>query len=307
MNSAQSTASPTVGEATEAPSPGSCVVCGGEEAAVVFHEFGVDILRCRRCGHVFSGHRTPQDYDGYFGEEMPGGDQFWWDAAHRRMYEAFARRFLRGRTGRLLDMGCGLGYFVRFASRVAGWDVQGYEISPAAVRYAREVLGLENVACGRVESSGLPAGHFDVITLWDVIEHVSDPGPLLSYLATILGENGVLFLHTPNVQVQLPKARVKRLLLGMRPDRHYLEARDHMNIYSPSTIRRVLACHGFSDVAFIHLPPVQSICGSKSRLLRALKNTWFQSARALHALTLRSINLDNLFVVARKRETDGRA
>ncbi|MCZ6795920.1 MAG: class I SAM-dependent methyltransferase [Planctomycetota bacterium] len=295
----ESTADPVAGEPAT-PAPISCVVCSASDSRPVFREFGVDVVRCRKCGHVHSTYRTPQDYDGYFGEDVPRDDQFWWDAAHRRMYEAFARRFLRGRRGRLLDMGCGLGYFVRFAAAIPGWEAHGSEISRAAVDYAADVLGLESIACGRVQDAGFPAHHFDVITLWDVIEHVAAPDPLLGHLATILRDDGFLFFHTPNIQVQLPKARLKRLLFGMRPEKHYLEARDHMNIYAPRTLERVLRRNGFEKVEFVHLPPVQSIAGSRGVLSRAVKNAWYDAARLLHAATLGRVNRDNLFVVARK-------
>ena len=277
-----------------------CVVCSSSDGKVIFTEFGVDILRCRKCGHVYSTHPTPQDFDGYFGEVVEGGEQFWWDAAHRRMYSDFGERFLAGKQGSILDVGCGLGYFVRSASGFPNWQVSGFEISPAATAYARDKLGLQNVRCGRVQESGFPPDHFDIITLWDVIEHIPQPDLLLTYLAMILKKDGFLFLHTPNEKVQVVKAKLKRLLKGMRPDEHYLEARDHMNIYSPNTIRKVLQRTGFRRVDFVHLHPVQSLGGSRSVFLRCIKNLWFHSARALDVLTCGQLNLDNLFVVARK-------
>ena len=110
----------------------------------------------------------------------------------------------------------------------------------------------------------------------------------------------MVFLHTPNVNVQLPKAKIKKLLKGMRTSIHYLEAKDHINDYSERTLRKILQRNGFAHVKFTHLRPVQSVYGSKSRLLRSLKNAWFFSAVALFNATLGRINLDNLFAVARK-------
>ncbi len=278
----------------------SCVVCGSREARVVFVEHGIDILRCVGCGHVYSSYRVPQDYDGYFGAEEITGDQPWWDEAHDGMYRDFAARFLYERSGRLLDVGCGLGFFVRFVSRLTGWSAAGCEMSPNASRYARETLGLDAVHTGRVEEAGYAPGSFDVITLWDVIEHIPDPAPFLETLAGLLADNGLLFLHTPNVRVTMPRARVKHALRGMREGVHYLEAKDHMNNYSPATLRRVLTAAGFDAIEFFHLRPIQSVAGSRSRTLRLLKNGWYHGARALHAATLGRLNLDNLFVAARR-------
>jgi hypothetical protein len=138
------------------------------------------------------------------------------------------------------------------------------------------------------------------VTLWDVIEHIADPNPLLSYLASILTPEGFLFLHTPNILIQLPKARLKALMKGMRPGISYLEAKDHLNIYSMKTISAVLKKAGFLNIEFIHLNPIQSVAGSKSQLLRLLKNLWFSSATFLALISMGHFNLDNLFVVARK-------
>lgn len=267
----------------------------------MFREFEIDVLRCRTCGHVFSSATGEQDYDRYFGTTRIEPDrQFWWDEAHRRMYDEFCRRLLAGRSGRLLDVGCGLGYFVRRASQMSGWDAFGSEMSLPAVEFAREVLGLRTVVQGRVQDAGFEQTSFNVITLWDVIEHVPDPDPMLSYLSSLFMPAGMLFIHTPNVEVQLPKARLKRFLRGMRRGVHYLEARDHAHIYSRKTIAAVLRRNGFATATFVHLPPIQSVSGGREPLLRAAKNAWYHSAVALSWLTRGVLNFDNLFVIAAK-------
>ncbi|MDX1503104.1 MAG: class I SAM-dependent methyltransferase [Thermoanaerobaculia bacterium] len=284
-----------------APQPG-CVVCGSARSRVVFREHDVDVVRCRGCGHVYSTYTQPQEYDGYFGDAVAADEQFWWDAAHGAMYRDFGRRFLTGRRGRLLDAGCGLGFFVRFVGRQEGWAAHGWEISPAAAAYARRELGLGTVVGGPLEQAGLEPGSFDLVTLWDVLEHVPAPDPLLGRLHGLLAVGGRLFLHTPNARFQLPKARLKRVLLGMRPGVHYLEARDHVNLYTPASLRRVLERNGFADVRYLHLPPIQSVSGSRSPVLTGLKNLWAAAAAGLDRLTLGRVNLDNLFAVATRRE-----
>jgi SAM-dependent methyltransferase len=288
-------------ESTTAPARGQCVVCRSTEHDTVFHEFGVDVLQCAECGHVYSSWPGGQDYDGYFGTEpiAPDGVQFW-NEQHARMYDDFTRRFLTGRQGRLLDVGCGLGYFVKRVAAVPGWEAYGYEISPQAVAYAHETLNLPNVFCGKVETSDFARGSFDVITLWDVIEHVPDPDPLLSYLHSLLTDDGILCMHTPNAAIQIPKAKLKRRLRGMKPGLHYLEARDHVNLYRVPTLRRVLTRNGFHRVQFIHLNPVDAVADAGGLPARLLKRAWFVAATALFHASLGRINLDNLFVLARR-------
>src|SRR2546423_13790740 len=134
----------------------TCIVCKSRENKAVFREHEVDMLRCLKCGHVFSSWDTDQNYEAFWGEgSIESEDQFWWNEAHASMYGDFCRAFVEGKRGKLLDVGCGLGYFVKRVSEYAGWTAYGYEISPHAVEFARKKLGLENVFAGRVEDSPL--------------------------------------------------------------------------------------------------------------------------------------------------------
>ena len=277
----------------------SCVICGHSDSTIVFDEFGVDVLRCRHCGHVFSSYEADEHYDGYFGDQVTSGNHFWWDEAHTSMHSDFCDQFLVGKAGSLLDVGCGLGFFVKRASSYREWHVSGCDASRAAVEFAQRELGLKEVRCGPVETCGFEEKHFDIVTLWDVLEHIPDPDPLLSFLRTLLTEDGMLFIHAPNVRVQLPKARMTRLVRGMDPALHYLEAKDHVNLYSMNTIRQVLRRNGYGNVEFIHLRPIQSLAGSRNRVLTLAKNTAFQVSRMIFCLSLGRLNLDNLFVLAR--------
>ena len=277
-----------------------CTVCRARRAGkVVFTEFGIDVIRCPECGHIMSSFQADQNYDEYF--DQPGRlEAFWWDQAHRPMYEDFCRYLLPARTGRLLDVGAGLGYFVRTIGRESNWDAYGCEISSGAVRYAREVLGVTSITCGKLEEAGYPPSSFDLITLWDVIEHIPDPDLLLTQIRKLLKPEGGLFIHTPNAPVQLLKARVKKTIKGERTEAHYLEARDHINLYSVTGITRVLERCGFSGVRFQHLSPIQSIAGSNKAVFRVIKNGYFVAARTLSWVTGGNINIDNLFVTAIK-------
>ena len=279
-----------------------CLICGGSEASPVFDEFGVEVLRCPGCGHVFSSWDADPDYEGYWGEQVRKPGEAFWREAHGAMYEDFFRLLVREPKGRLLDVGCGLGFFVReMQQRFPAWESHGYEISPAAVRYGRETLGIANLHAGRVEDSGFPPASFDLVTLWDVLEHLRDPEPMLGYLRGRLVPGGACFLHTPNVRVQLPKAKLRRRLRGMQPGGHYLEARDHLHLYSPRTLRTLLERNGFAEIRFVHLHPIQNVFGVQARAGRVAKNLWFHAARGLHRLSGGTLNLDNLFAVARRR------
>lgn len=103
---------------------------------------------------------------------------------------------LGGRPGRVLDVGCGRGWLLH-AFKQFGWKVQGTEISASASAHAREVLKLP-VAIGRLEDLSLPAGQFDAVMLWHVLEHLPDPHSLLSEVQRLLKPGGVLFIGVPD-------------------------------------------------------------------------------------------------------------
>lgn len=278
-----------------------CIICRKSDTKTIFKESGIDILKCKNCGHVFSSYEAEQDYGGYFGGKIDSADHFWWKEAHSKMYDDFCKRFIANKSGRLLDVGCGLGYFVKKISVFPNWKVYGYEISKSAAEFAKNKLNLKNIYCGKVEEANFSGKSFNIITMWDVIEHLPDPNPILKYANLILKDEGFLFIHTPNIIIQLPKVKLKKLIKGMRPDLHYLEARDHINIYSPGAIKTILNKNGFRKIKFVHLHPIQSVTGSKSPLLKAVKNLWFYLAKLLNAVSFGEINIDNLFIVARKR------
>jgi SAM-dependent methyltransferase len=216
------------------------------------------------------------------------------------MHGAFFGRFVVGRSGRLLDMGSGLGFFVKAAGSHPGWAVYGCEISPAAVRFAREQLELETVVCSPLQDVDLPPASFDIITIWDVLDHILRPDPLLNRANALLKQDGILFIRTPNITVQLLRVRLLKATGGIRPGTKYLQGADHAHHYSKGSIETLLRRNGFDDVSFIHLPPIETGEGRRGPFVNVAKNVSFQALRALAICSGGHLNFDNLFVVARK-------
>jgi 2-polyprenyl-3-methyl-5-hydroxy-6-metoxy-1,4-benzoquinol methylase len=279
-----------------------CLMCGGGRHGVVFTELGIDILRCQDCGHVFSSYRADPHYTGFWGSEVAPAEHHYWSKARARMHGDFFKHFIEGRSGRLLDMGSGLGFFLKAMAPYRDWDAYGCEISPAAVKYAREQLGLKNVQCSPLQDADLPRASFDIITLWDVLDHILRPDPLLSHARALLKNDGVLFIRTPNVATQLLRARIMKAVGGGQPARGYMQGADHPHHYSMRSIRALLVRNGFADVAFTHLRPIGSVSGTGWRavVVGPLKSMSYQVLRALAVCSGGRLNFDNLFVIARK-------
>jgi SAM-dependent methyltransferase len=206
-----------------------------------------EIRRCEDCGLAFTfpppppaemGRYYPDAYYGDAGEKRFVGPV---EGMQRALYGARARRVEEaagGAPGRVLDVGCGRGFLLD-AFRRRGWTVEGTEMSLASSAHAREVLGIP-VQVGPLESLGLPGGSFDAVTLWHVLEHVTDPASLLGEIARLLRPGGVLLVSVPNFGS--PEAR----LTG--PGWFHLDAPRHLVHFTPASLAGVLHLAGFESL-----------------------------------------------------------
>jgi SAM-dependent methyltransferase len=149
-------------------------------------------------------------------------------------------RFWQEPRGRLLDVGCGAGYFLD-AARETGWDVRGVELSPTAARVGREQLRLD-IFQGTLAEAGFPDNWFDVVTLFEVVEHLRDPGAVLADAQRILKPGGLLAVQVPNDQVAY------RTWLSRPDNRWWVIPPLHLFYFTDRALRRWLEALGM-DVA----------------------------------------------------------
>lgn len=140
--------------------------------------------------------------------------------------------------GRLLDVGAGNGWFVA-RMRDLGWDAQGVEPDPAAVRVAGEELGVE-IKCSTLEASAYPDESVDVITLAHVIEHLPDPISTLKECRRILRLGGRVVITTPNT-----RSLGRRLF---REDWLHWSIPQHMTLFCPSALENFVVQAGLVPV-----------------------------------------------------------
>ncbi|MCU1357296.1 MAG: SAM-dependent methyltransferase [Acidimicrobiales bacterium] len=266
----------------------TCYLCGSDQADVAFVDQGIALRRCTSCRHVYSSWSQPDDYDGYWDQGVSAADIDFWDDAHRAVFDQFVDHHLPGPSGRLVDIGCGLGYFVAtMERRKPGWQVDGYELAPGAVTFAHEANGLtQQVHLGRIEDSGIEPGSVDVVTLWDVIEHLPRPQPLLEHLRTLLRPDGFVFVQTPSWPFQITRARLLRLLDRSRDDqRNHLYAKDHVNQFSRASLDRLALDCGFARPTYDVLKPVLAVDGARGAVAVQAKLALYRATRATWALS----------------------
>lgn len=97
--------------------------------------------------------------------------------------------------GAILDIGCGTGAFLN-AMQETGWAITGLEPDETARKKAVELYGIHPLSPDHLFQ--LPAGSFDAITMWHVLEHVHDLHGYLKQIATLLHPQGKLFIAVPN-------------------------------------------------------------------------------------------------------------
>ena len=168
----------------------------------------------------------------------------------RRRVRRLAREYAA--RGRWLDVGCSAGFVVKAALEV-GFDAHGVDIEAAAIDYGRQSLGLSHLACGVLDEQRYPDAHFNIITVYDVIEHVPDLNAFVRELARLLAPGGVIEIGTPDIG----HWRVPRRL----QDWHELKPSEHLYYFDRATLSQLLARHGLKVVRVrFALKPGLKIC-----------------------------------------------
>ena len=191
--------------------PSTCPACGRLPHDSFTLSNGEHLMRCPGCGlgwwkwgafdpagfydqGYFQSAEVARGYSDY--QALEPGLRATARARLRRLGRWLASRVDPGTPPSLLDLGCGTGVFLDQA-RQAGYGVSGVEVSGYAGERAR-ARGLE-VTVGAVETWTVPQASFDVITMWDVIEHLRDPVAVVQVAARGLKPGGVLALSTGDI------------------------------------------------------------------------------------------------------------
>jgi SAM-dependent methyltransferase len=226
------------------------VLCGGDAFRDRYEIAGHAIRDCRACELTQLHPMPPRALldelygDDYFESDDDGRGYGDYASQEPEYLATFADDVDRIRdftpSGRLLEVGCGFGYFLEVAAR-AGFDVRGVDASRRAVdESSRRFPG--RVFPGAVgDVPELAEQRFDVIFAAHLIEHISEPRPFVADLASRLATNGLLVLVTPNVRSLLARISGRRWVSFKIPE--------HVVFYSPETIGRLLRECGLDVLA----------------------------------------------------------
>lgn len=221
----------------------------GAEDWVTGDEF--QVVRCAQCGLARTSPQPPIDeLDRYYTPAYHRASKryrFGLDRilqpVHRRRIDRIER--LTGGPGRVLDVGCGPGWFLDQMRR-RGWETRGTERSASAAEQARQTLNLD-VRSQELEELVAEGESFDAVVLWHVAEHLHDPAAALYQISQLLRPGGVLMIGVPNFGS--PEARVGRA--GW----FHLDVPRHLFHFTLMTLQRLLADSGFEARDAVYIAP----------------------------------------------------
>ncbi len=227
-----------------------CPICEKDETKPLFTKDSLSVVICRHCRLRYVNPRIDRQslekgyVETYYPQEKVERihtDKMEWLQMSERLSEL---NKLHSSPGRLLDVGCGIGTFLHLA-REHGWETHGIDPSKSGCAFAQNIHKLD-VHCGDIFNANFPTAHFDVITFYHVLEHISELNPFLSELRRILKPKteaqraGTLVIEVPNgegLQSRIHKA-----------DWHYVHPSDHLYYFSVRSLSKLLQKHGFDDI-----------------------------------------------------------
>lgn len=235
-----------------------CLLCNGKTKEYFKYSKEHGLVRCQECGLI---QTKPMPSEGFLrdwyqkydvlGEREPyyqalASDDPWKTSEGLDIARQFARvkgeiSDIRHQTSeklRVLDVGSGPGLFLDLVKR-AGWEGVGIELNQKAVKQSHERFGIDARA-GTLHSVGLPKESFDLITLWDIFEHVPDPCGLLRRAHALLKSGGLLFIETPNASSSLDWLVVGFARFGLRGPARTFYGLHHLTLWNHKNIRQVL-------------------------------------------------------------------
>jgi SAM-dependent methyltransferase len=242
MNPVSSAAQPAEDRGHQETAPAArCPACGKATAKAPLeslHE--ASLYACDECDLQF-WHPVAMPDASWYETAYQGRDQTAMplEPGHR----FFLSDLKAPKSGRLFDIGCGVGNFLA-AARDAGFDVTGIELNQNAVRFAREHYGLLNVSIMRPEEflAAHPTAKFDLVTFFEVLEHQENPQGLLDVAKECLTDQGFIALSVPN------RNRWQKAVdsLDYPPN--------HLTRWSPSALRNFLTRNGFEIISMLEEP-----------------------------------------------------
>ncbi len=240
----------------------ACPFCEEKKHREIHKERGaLGVVHCVNCGLIYVNPRLKEPEKVYWGD----ADKYFKEAKlifegklkhHRDLnYLQDLKLIYRHKpSGNFLDVGTNMGFFLRNA-RGQNWNLYGVEPSPSLSSLAREHFGL-NVKTAFLEEAGFENNFFDIVSMTDVFEHISQPKKMLGEVKRILKPDGIIFIKVPNGNFNLFKLRLAKLT-GKLKNYDLFDSYEHLVHYSHATLKKMLDLCGFKIIKACIGRPIQ--------------------------------------------------
>lgn len=219
-----------------------CTVCGNKDPqkfTLKYQKEKFAVVVCDNCTHNFIPHyyRKKIEYGQYKNSDVTAavraGNNWVKIQRHKLRFE-FIKQFVK--KGKLFDLGAGWGHFM-LAGKELGYDVYGIEIAEQPYLYCVNDLKLpvDHIDFFEMDESK----KFDVITMWDVLEHIDKADEFLNKCGKLMNSGSYLFLQVPQIDSYFAKKH---------KDNWKMMGLDHVNYFSKKTIKQILERNGFELV-----------------------------------------------------------
>jgi 2-polyprenyl-3-methyl-5-hydroxy-6-metoxy-1,4-benzoquinol methylase len=220
---------------------------------------GLAVVKCRSCDLIYTNPRAKGSEQNYFGD----ANLFYNEARlifknkkphHRDRNYIFELKKIKKikPSGRLLDVGTNMGFFLRKAKQL-GYETEGVEPSPALSEIGRKEWDLK-IHTSYLEEAKLPENTYDIITLIDVFEHVTNPKEILACCSKLLKDDGIIAVKVPNGDYNHFKMKIGRIT-GKGSQLDIWDCYEHVVHYTPKTFKKMAEKCGFKvRKYFIPLP-----------------------------------------------------
>jgi 2-polyprenyl-3-methyl-5-hydroxy-6-metoxy-1,4-benzoquinol methylase len=228
----------------------ACDLCGATDTHPYmttsdrFTGVAFNLVMCNRCQLVYLNPRPnreeieaqyPDNYEAYRLTEQYDSKIEKWHVQRALEKQLAYVESHRPEQGQLLDVGCATGNFL-YVARDHGWQVLGVEIQEKAAKIARQQFNIEVITTDLI-GAGLPPASQDVVTLWDVVEHLFSPRSDMLLIHKLLKPGGMVFFSIPNLN-SYDRRLFKSNWIGW-------DAPRHLTFFSELTLNRLLEETGF--------------------------------------------------------------
>jgi 2-polyprenyl-3-methyl-5-hydroxy-6-metoxy-1,4-benzoquinol methylase len=213
----------------------SCFVCNSLNISALKGYERHDLVKCRECSFVFMrAIPTLTELENHYSTYSYGGEKFL-SPVTVKSYNIILDEFEKYRkNNRILDVGCGVGFFLEQAKN-RGWDVYGTEYSKKAIEICRE-KGID-MKEGVLVSDDFDISDFDVITSFEVIEHINNPVDEIEEIKKLLRKGGLFYCTTPNFN--------SLLRFYLKDAYEFINYPEHLSYYTKTTLTSLLQNAGF--------------------------------------------------------------